>query len=585
MPAMFNPSDTSLLRSTFIPSEEELPIINIFQAHTKKEQDILLKRYDELATAARFLKHNIKVAEAMKAPIRKLPVEILQEIFRLLFYGEIERYLLHGFPGSSAELETIREVSHRWNAIAESTPALWRVFYFDDSTPLIKLEARFWLYLRRSGAVPLDITIRISSKKNKKHGKKSFFREEEVLNAIYDNRHRIRNFTILNGDGKTEKKLVDRLFSSVSTLPAELPLLHGVVLDLLPQYHFLPSFGAIDAPRLSHVSFGHHTLASLHHFTIPSLQNLRRLRVWTGSDPDIISTHAPILFYMHNLENLGWFDDFPNVLTFPTAPSFAKLEILEIECHPISAVSTFLSSVSLPSLHCLTLRHYTTNVYPPFENHFTTEKWGNLRFLALCGLSLMSDTCLTLLQKVTNIHALHLLDCDLHPQFLQRITTTDPTSSEVPLFPHLQELTLTGGTFDTSELGPLLKARSSRSLVRKWANTPTNHRRRLPIATIARRPIHSSSSHPFGTLRRVEVFPPTRNPDILAIPMNDALLLQELKDEFELLEKRYFPVFRGLCDPTSGDPRGLPFPEDYDSDAMIEIRSSGRDDDTDSDSD
>jgi hypothetical protein len=107
------------------------------------------------------LLQSVKVHRAALSPIRRLPPEILGEIFSLVVRATFHSYTVEQTPLTQHAPWLFTRVCRHWSAVALSNSALWSTILRDhDRTeenpgalPLTKL------CLERSGNVPLNVTI------------------------------------------------------------------------------------------------------------------------------------------------------------------------------------------------------------------------------------------------------------------------------------------------------------------------------------------------------------------------------------------------------------------------------------------
>ncbi|KAJ7879033.1 hypothetical protein B0H14DRAFT_1622309, partial [Mycena olivaceomarginata] len=107
------------------------------------------------------LLQSVKVHRAALSPIRRLPPEILGEIFSLVVRATFHSYTVEQTPLTQHAPWLFTRVCRYWSAVALSNSALWSMILRDhDCTeenpgalPLTKL------CLERSGNVPLNVTI------------------------------------------------------------------------------------------------------------------------------------------------------------------------------------------------------------------------------------------------------------------------------------------------------------------------------------------------------------------------------------------------------------------------------------------
>ncbi|KAI5894690.1 uncharacterized protein SCHCODRAFT_02214351 [Schizophyllum commune H4-8] len=155
------------------------------QAHTlASEIDRLLSLAQELSAHLQRLSDFATQQRAIAAPVRRLPDELLEQIFRLACAGVVFSYPLSK-PMLTAV--TISHVCHRWRTIAEHDKQLWAPalikLHEDDINALPKkptveqlrlFKAALLAYLTRSDPLPFAIDLRGSCTIREDHGSKEF---------------------------------------------------------------------------------------------------------------------------------------------------------------------------------------------------------------------------------------------------------------------------------------------------------------------------------------------------------------------------------------------------------------------------
>ncbi|KAF9259436.1 hypothetical protein L218DRAFT_665133 [Marasmius fiardii PR-910] len=161
------------LRSNFLPSSTE-------KSHTRhilEQEKDQLKLYDEeldlLDGIVKILKEKrenltgkIKERESWMAGIRRLPVELLVEIFLLVCHCSSTETMLFLSQKKSIDSHfdfapplTLSQVSCHWRNVAFRCPHLWTSINVNVAQPYGRFEEVLRTYLENSGNLPLNIAI------------------------------------------------------------------------------------------------------------------------------------------------------------------------------------------------------------------------------------------------------------------------------------------------------------------------------------------------------------------------------------------------------------------------------------------
>ncbi|KAJ7592577.1 hypothetical protein C8J56DRAFT_1045048 [Mycena floridula] len=148
-----------LLASSSLPTEAERAYLNQLLSTSNDEISRLTAAIDKLVLERETLQQNVASYQAILAPIRRLPEDMLREAF------------VHCLPSNEAAATVITDtplllgrICRSWREIALSTPALWasiHVQFFQNFKPpqvqRLSKEASAWV--ARSGACPLTIRV------------------------------------------------------------------------------------------------------------------------------------------------------------------------------------------------------------------------------------------------------------------------------------------------------------------------------------------------------------------------------------------------------------------------------------------
>lgn len=239
------PSDETLraiLRSTpFVPYGADAEAIqeNIADANSELErlQDEIafaMARVRQLKSQRRPIQSYIKLREAIFAPIRELPTEILLEIF-LIASPSVSITATAGFPWK------LGHVCGRWRDVVLSSPKLWSCIDLGFSDKEISKRRGLQacnvlkLCLARSGQHPLSIRL-WAHKRNVKTSR-------DIVEIALQVRNRWKNLRYISGNW-------DQNDSSDALLPPtlDLPMLQRLEFD--PPHHFRLSIVSPDLESL-----------------------------------------------------------------------------------------------------------------------------------------------------------------------------------------------------------------------------------------------------------------------------------------------------------------------------------------------
>jgi hypothetical protein len=154
--------DISILSSTWIPNAEEA---NVIMSRNSARRE-MIEGIDEEIEALEARRHNLVVAcdigSAIVAPIRKIPAEILVEIFILCIPPiPTKRRRRHGMPDpeslrSQDVSGLLGDVCRAWHTIVNDDPRIWSSLVLDTKIEATEDVSRL---LKMSKSHPLDIFI------------------------------------------------------------------------------------------------------------------------------------------------------------------------------------------------------------------------------------------------------------------------------------------------------------------------------------------------------------------------------------------------------------------------------------------
>ncbi|KAF8210539.1 hypothetical protein K438DRAFT_161763 [Mycena galopus ATCC 62051] len=166
----------SLLSQERMPTASETAAIRDFTRDTYAEIAWRELAIDRLLCEVAELRRRAEQHKSIIAPIRRIPPEIMAEIFlqltqievRTQYYAPCSGFIdneggdLFDYTGYEPVLHKapliFGEVSRRWRAIALSTPRLWNsMFFVSTDTELRDIISVCDTWLKRSGSLPLSI--------------------------------------------------------------------------------------------------------------------------------------------------------------------------------------------------------------------------------------------------------------------------------------------------------------------------------------------------------------------------------------------------------------------------------------------
>ncbi|KAK7058490.1 hypothetical protein VNI00_002124 [Paramarasmius palmivorus] len=166
--------DMEALRSNVLPSPQVISQVNALARAEKvdlKGLDETIKRVQdtlkELQNRRNILCQEIQRRRSWKAPIRRLPVDVLKEIFTYVCLGDDRNGFSLDIRSKGREFRKItiaptrrlHRVCFHWRSVTISTPSLWSSLRLDVVKMEEKHAALVDLYLRHSAQYPLKISL------------------------------------------------------------------------------------------------------------------------------------------------------------------------------------------------------------------------------------------------------------------------------------------------------------------------------------------------------------------------------------------------------------------------------------------
>ncbi|KAK7472440.1 hypothetical protein VKT23_000555 [Stygiomarasmius scandens] len=154
-PNHFPPIEENQLSSSYMPTDSEvsqiIPVIHEMQ----KDVDRLSKLISELQSHKDDVQRNLDHCRAVVSPVRRVPVEILTEIFSLCTYED--NYLRVDLDKIHAPALVLSQTCSTWRRVATSLPKLWSRLSLNLACDREGISDLVQLHLHHSARFPLEI--------------------------------------------------------------------------------------------------------------------------------------------------------------------------------------------------------------------------------------------------------------------------------------------------------------------------------------------------------------------------------------------------------------------------------------------
>ncbi|KAH7877049.1 uncharacterized protein C8R40DRAFT_1264269 [Lentinula edodes] len=381
--------------------------INLDRCQNKLDR--LVDVHETLEAHKQFLRAHITLISSLCSPIRKLPRELLEDIFEYVCCTGVGNHIAPGaryyrdqrrkVRSNVARLPTLDlgQVCHYWNSIICSLPVLWSSFGFQEMEKSIVVRSGLELFLRRSSSHPIDLLINEFANQVSEYSLPLLLPEEHsnrwrhvTIRTVraYSYLKPLINTTATRGLPSLTSLSLDGLYDGTECAFLEFPVpcpnlqylsLTAIALDLA----FIRT--TITHLAISHVSPGHAWVLISY---CPNLKELLLKEI----DISLSEDNALPLLYTCNAEKL----------------------ILEI---PESAISNLLFSIDLPKVSCLELidsdkdsRSYSIK---PLARMLDRSSANNLTHLSLRYVSFSLDHLLPLFSctpSITDLEVVEVMD-------------------------------------------------------------------------------------------------------------------------------------------------------------------------------
>ncbi|KAK7048130.1 hypothetical protein R3P38DRAFT_3387632 [Favolaschia claudopus] len=345
-------------------------------------------------------RRSIKLHEALIAPWRRLPVEMLSLIFEFtlgkLITGENDLTWDDGRPDTLL----LCSVCSTWRAIALGTPALWNALSLDVPSAS-EPQSHDWVptWLDRSRCAPLFLQVFWGRDANL-----------PVLNQVVSTflSHLHHTSTLwFHGQYSEEADGDDVAAFSVPTFPTSIPLdapmLTCFGVDVSPDCNLDWAIGVCQgSPRLKELDLPHFPLDAF------PISNLTRLQM---NDPIPIATVFQMLGGMEASQFVGIFVEGPTMTPLPTVLVMKSLKAMEIASN--EHLGEFLEQIAFPNVDDLLIE--SVDIWPDAQFHSSLSRSScALTSLHLHNVAISESQIITCLQHkaMLSLQTLSLTNCD-----------------------------------------------------------------------------------------------------------------------------------------------------------------------------
>ena len=411
------------------------------------------------------LEKRCAVGEALLAPIRKIPMEILEEIFvqsiPRLFLDGILVELGHANVGPLDLFEEhphdartrLGAVCRKWRNVTETAPRVWSTISLDRPLPPDIGIVDKWL--RRSRSCPLDLYIRPClwfKDKNRNH-------LPDIFSLLRREIPRLRSFLC-------RVKYYDEihpLFPPYEFTEASNLAVFGVLCNGTVEEAEGPGTGTIHALKLQSIILSEFE-GMLNAFTDMSLSTLQRLTTIVTNKAS--SSYLPTLALCGNLEFLHWTEcqgylsgsdsdsdsdsetDGENDIVgrLHTKVTLPALKQMAFGAAGIESPPEFFGSIRVPALENLT---FDPSCFREPGYHLPAagllkslllDSFSSLQQLELLNALLSGPETMELFNQLVNLATIRTDDCRLEPPFFDALNPRANTSAAA--CPRLVKLTI-----------------------------------------------------------------------------------------------------------------------------------------------
>lgn len=387
----------------------------------------------------RDLEQHLAFCRALIAPLRRLPSELLLEIYRIIIASVRRRS-----PSPKEQLHPTRalmvlsHVCSFWRSVILSTTTFWNdiripsLFRNGGDARLVEM------HLQYSASSPLDIEIHYFGGNRNPH----MVNARDILNGLILHCERWRRVLVIGV--MTWEALSSEFLRTSQTQSLRFPLLEALYIQDSNHSGFNP-FSTADLPRLQTMELHGYNPSSFPFRQLTSLTLVLDRRETTAYQlPRDLAKHFPNL---EHLRLVGEFDFLPEAGGPDLEPVLPKLKslVLELYSRPMPFLSIFLTTISLPALH-------SVEIVAPLQDwpqaEFTSLLARSQRLLSLKKLSLIwsqikDEQLLEILRSTRNLEELKIIEDRLNtlsPSLL-RAMSIGLINNPMVIVPKLQHIT------------------------------------------------------------------------------------------------------------------------------------------------
>ncbi|KAF8522607.1 hypothetical protein BU17DRAFT_86877 [Hysterangium stoloniferum] len=436
-------TEKSVIHQSILQHRTEIGVIEAKIAAIELELNSAIQRRNQIHTSC-------KVAESLVAPIRAVPVDILQKIFLYSIphipASSIDgtrnfEFIPHGWTYPDRVRANIMSVSRHWHTTALSTPAVW-------STVILSSRHSFRRYyleplFSRSKDHQLDVYMRPQISIGQPSDFFASWQEFKAVVALI--RSHMARIRILAVDSRSSavQAVLRELFSAGAPTDMKNLLTFGALESNVSAGYSIHSpselsHGTINAPNLFTLTLSPASITFLETFTPRSLIQLERMTISTlyWCFPPNIDR----LSLCHKLRYLCWRDvggvcRRTNMPKSVFLPSLKELELVTISPN---YMIPFLRSLDAPELESLDFRTTGASSHPSMPHPNGADvivmflpKVPRIQHILLTSMSWIGRSVESATQYLTLLTSVTVTDCCLDATFFN----TFPVASNHTLEP------------------------------------------------------------------------------------------------------------------------------------------------------
>ncbi|KAF8522964.1 hypothetical protein BU17DRAFT_64163 [Hysterangium stoloniferum] len=386
---------------------------------------------------------SLTVANALLAPIRRIPIEILQEIFVQAipaFRENIDPSSDDSLPWDFDEHHpqkvraSIVLVCRRWKVVAENTPRVWTTIALDYRLPSdMRIVERWFAQTRQR---PLDVYVRPSVWYNI-----DYDFTHAMITLLEGHVSRMRMFIADMGHYYLPAPSIARMFFPSPGERSEFPNLEVFVIIGGNVGDLSEIVGMVHAPRLTSLVLGSQSNFWLENITNDTLASIKWLTISFRNGP--ADWHLDRLAFCRNLRVLHWADRAPRIVPLrapvTTTLSLPSLQYLHLSDGIPSDFIPLFGLINMPAVQLVAFRApaFSHHQFPPVLdslNVFLERSSLKLTTLKLKDISMIADA--TRLRQtflgLPQLISLEISKCRLDTHFFRHtLSSTCPNLERV----------------------------------------------------------------------------------------------------------------------------------------------------------